>query len=265
MSAVPSLQDIARRMYVMELTLAGEYSRLCYGFILQCQYREIQRENALPGDEVTEEVRERTRWVVQLGTRFAHSMLFRCGAILSAPYVDSRLVGTHVDVRGDEFLRVSRGAIVTLESRPRLPDSDTDSDGSMNSQRPVSMETVMMARGRVNTPIADRTRSRVFFGVGPEWIDQDGPGGEPFWVGLMEDEDSVYDGLVGIIWGEGWEMDEEAYLYDEDTNDRVLVYDVVILGSTRVFDCDGWDVLYHHLARWASTGRNGVLYDNDTV
>ena len=84
-------------------------------------------------------------------------------------------------------------------------------------------------------------------------------------VGLMGDEDSVYDGLVGIIWGEGWEMDEEAYLYDEDTNDRVLVYDVVILGSTRVFDCDGWDVLYHHLARWASTGRNGELYDNDTV
>ena len=265
MSAVPSLQDIARRMYVMELTLAGEYSRLCYRFILQCQSRAIQRETALPGDEVTEEVRERTRWVVQLGTRFAHSMLFRCGAILSAPYVDYWLVGTHVNVRGDEFLRVSRGAIVTLESRPRLPDSDTDSDGSVNSQRPVSMETVMMARGRVNTPIADRTRSRVFFGVGPKWIDQDGPGGEPFWVGLMEDEDSVYDGLVGIIWGEGWEMDEEAYLYDEDTNDRVLVYDVVILGSTRVFDCDGWDVLYHHLARWASTGRNGVLYDNDTV
>ena len=93
MSVVPSLQDIARRVHVMELTLAGEYSRLCYGFILRCQYQAIQLENALSGeDEVTEEVRERTRWVVQLGTRFAHSMLFRCGAILSAPYVDYRLV-----------------------------------------------------------------------------------------------------------------------------------------------------------------------------
>ena len=111
MSAVPSLQDIARRMYVMELTLAGEYSHLCYRFILQCQSRAIQRETALPGDEVTEEVRERTRWVVQLGTRFAHSMLFRCGAILSAPYVDSRLVGTHVDVRGDKFLRKAVGQL----------------------------------------------------------------------------------------------------------------------------------------------------------
>ena len=50
--------------------------------------------------------------------------------------------------------------------------------------------------------------------------------------------------------------------FDEDTNDRVLEYDVVILGSIQVFDCDGWDVLYRHLARWASMERNYPFYGN---
>ena len=80
----------------------------------------------------------------------------------------------------------------------------------------------------------------------------------------MEDEGSVYDGLVGIIWGWDWlllDTDDDVH-FDEDTNDRTLVYDVVILGSTQLFGSDGWDVLYHHLARWASTDRDTLLYDN---
>ena len=59
-SAVPSLQDLARRTYCMELTL-GEYSRLCLLFIRQCVHRAVDAENNLPGEEVTEVVRERSR------------------------------------------------------------------------------------------------------------------------------------------------------------------------------------------------------------
>ena len=61
-------------------------------------------------------------------------------------------------------------------------------------------------------------------------------------------------------------MDEEEYLYDEDTNEQVLWYDLVILGSTRVFDRAGWDILYCLLLRWASVGgpvvRDSVFYSD---
>ena len=40
------------------------------------------------------------------------------------------------------------------------------------------------------------------------------------------------------------------------------MYDVVILGSTQVFDFVEWDILYHHLSRWATTARDNVWYDN---
>ena len=127
-SAVPSLQDLARRVYIMELTLAGEYSHLCLCFIQQCVNQALEAEDDLSGEEVTraeddlsgEEVTEVaidwSRLVVKAARWFAHNMLFRCGAILSAPFVDWRLVGTHVEVRGDEFLRVRRGVYMTLES-----------------------------------------------------------------------------------------------------------------------------------------------------
>ena len=79
----------------------------------------------------------------------------------------------------------------------------------------------------------------------------------------MDDEGSVYDGLVGLICDYDWKrLDDDDNFFDEDTNDRIFVYDVVILGSTQVFDCDGWDVLYHPLAQWASTGRDNLVYDN---
>ena len=190
MSAVPSLQDIARRMYIMELTLAGEYSRLCLRFIRRCVNRAIRAESLLPGEEVPEVVRERSSLVVRAARWFAHDMLFRVGAILSAPYVDQGLIGTHVEVIGDEFQRVRRGAYVTLELRPFQPDSDTESDlnSSVESQRLVTTNTVMIARGRIDDPIANRTRSRVGWGNEPMWVVQDGAGGELFRVGWMEDE-----------------------------------------------------------------------------
>ena len=50
-----------------------------------------------------EVVRERSSLVVRAARWFAHNMLFRCGAILSAPYVDQGLIGTHVEVIGDAF------------------------------------------------------------------------------------------------------------------------------------------------------------------
>ena len=79
----------------------------------------------------------------------------------------------------------------------------------------------------------------------------------------MEDADSEYDGLVGMIWDFEWKrQDDDDDFFDEDTNDCIFLFNVVILGSTRVFECEGWGQLYHHLSRWASSGRNDLLYDN---
>ena len=175
-SAVPSLQDLACQTYCMKLMLSGEYSCLCLRLIRQCVHRAIDAENDLPGEEVTEDVRERTCRVVKAARWYAHNMLFRCGAILSAPFVDWRLVGTHVKVIGDAFLRVRRGAYVTLVSRPLLPDSDTELDSSAESQRLVTTNTVVIVRGRINEPIANRTRSCLCFRNEPEWVVQDRAG-----------------------------------------------------------------------------------------
>ena len=81
-------------------------------------------------------------------------------------------------------------------------------------------------------------------------------GGERFQVGTMEDEGTEYHGLVAMVWDKNWKMDEEEYLFDEDTNERVLWYDLVILGSTRVFDRTGWDILYWPLSQWATRPRD---------
>ena len=71
---------------------------------------------ALPDEMDAEVARERFCLVVKVVRCFAHSMLFRCGAISSAPFVGQRLIGTHVEVTGDEFLRVGRGTYVVLET-----------------------------------------------------------------------------------------------------------------------------------------------------
>ena len=248
-SAVPSLQDLARRMYIMELTLAGEYSHLCLRFIQQCVHQASGALNALPEEMVTEVMLERSSLVVKVARWAAHNMLFWCGTRLSAPFIDWRLVGMHVEVMGDEVLWMSRGAYVTLESRTVLPDSLSDSDSSVELRCLATTHTVMLARGRVDQPIASRTRSCLAFGFEPVWIVQDGGGSEVLQVGWMEDADLEYDGLVGMIWDFDWKrQDDNDDFFDEDTNDRIFVYDVVFLGSTRVFDCEGWGQLYHHLS-----------------
>ena len=233
MLTVPSLQDLARRAYCMELTLSGEYSSLCLRFIQQCVCRAISAENALPGAEVTEVVRERSSLVVKTARWFAHNMLFRCGAILSSPFVDQRLIGTHVDVVGDGYVQVGRGAYVVLQT------DALDLTG-------------MYAWGRER-----RTRSgnRVVY---PSAMG----GSKRFLVGEIVNVGMEYHGLVALVWGSGWEMEEEEYLYDKDTLSPDLVYDLVILGSTQVFDGSGWDILYHHLSRWATTDQDNVWYDN---
>ena len=106
---VPSLQELARRTYCTELALAGEYSRLCLRFIQQCVRRAVKEENNFvilaieegtmrSGDEVPDGVHDRTRRVVKAARWFAYNVLFRVGAVVSAPYVDQALVGTHVEV-----------------------------------------------------------------------------------------------------------------------------------------------------------------------
>ena len=85
--------------------------------------------------------------------------------------------------------------------------------------------------------------------------------GERFRVGSMDNVGTAYHGLVAMVWDSRWEMDKEEYLYDEVTNARDLWYDVDILGSTQVFERTGWDILYHHLSRWATTPRDNVWYD----
>ena len=47
----------------------------------------------------------------------------------------------------------------------------------------------------------------------------------------MEDAELVYDGVVAVIWGERWEFpDFDEDILDENNSDRVLVFNVVILG-----------------------------------
>ena len=101
------------------------------------------------------------------------------------------------------------------------------------------------------------------FGIEPVWVVQDGVRSEQIKVGWVVDANSEYDGLVGVIWDYDWKrLDDDEYFFDEDTNDRIFVYDVVILGSARAVDLDGWSNHYHHLARWASTGRKNPFYNN---
>ena len=175
-SVVPSLQELARRADFLRKTLSGEYSQLCLYFISRCVHRASAALDKLPAGSDPEAVLERSSRVVKAARWFAYNMLFRCGAILSAPFVDWQVVGTHVEMVGDAFLRVGRGAYVTLVSRPLLPDSDTESDSSAESQRLVRTNTVALARGQVNEPIAERTRSCLFFGTNPKWVVQDRAG-----------------------------------------------------------------------------------------
>ena len=218
----------------MEFAVSGECPCLCLHFIRQCVHRAVDAENVLPGEEVPENVRERTCQVVKAARWYAHNMLFRCGAILSAPYVDRRFIGMHVDVVGADDVQVGCGEYVVLEA--------------------VSpTETAMYVWGR-----ARRTRS------GARVIYPSAMGGsERFRVGTLEDVGTEYHGLVALVWDKEWKMDEEEYLYDEDTLARVLWYDLVILGSTRVFDRAGWDILYSPLSRWAGVVRDSsvIYYD----
>ena len=78
----------------------------------------------------------------------------------------------------------------------------------------------------------------------------------------MVDVGTAYHGVVAMVWDWRWEMDEDEYLYDENTNSRDLVYYVVIQSSSQIFDGAEWDILYHHLSRWASTAHDNVWYDN---
>ena len=64
--AVPSLQDLARQTYCIELTLAGKYSHLCLRFIGQSIRRAVKKENDLPGEEVIEAERGRSCLVVKV-------------------------------------------------------------------------------------------------------------------------------------------------------------------------------------------------------
>ena len=282
---VPSLQELARRTYCTELALAGEYSRLCLRFIQQCVRRAVKEENNFvllaikegtmrAEDDVPDDVHDRTCRLVKSARWFAYNVLFRVGAVVSAPYVDQALVGTHVEVYGDEFKRMRRGAFVLFESRPEAPDvssdadgsvgsrfSAEDSDGSVGSRFSAVTTTVMLAEGRVDQPVSSRTRAALGFGIEPVWVVQDGVNNEQIEVGWFEDAGSEYDLLVGVIWGYDWKFpDADGDFFDEDTNDRDFVYDVVILGSARVVDCDGWSNHYHYLARWASLGDDKNLF-----
>ena len=115
-SAVPSVQELARREYCMGTSLSGEYSRLCLHFVRQCVHWANNAFMALSDEVDTEVAHERFHLVVKVARWFEHNMLFKCGAILSAPNVDRRLTGMHVEVRWEEFVQVRRGAYVVLEA-----------------------------------------------------------------------------------------------------------------------------------------------------
>ena len=81
-SAVPLLQEKARRANCLEKTLSGELSQVCLYFISQSVHWAVDVHNAL-GDEV-----EGEGLVVKVARWAAHNMLFWCGARLLAPFVD---------------------------------------------------------------------------------------------------------------------------------------------------------------------------------
>ena len=167
-SAVPTLQTLARRADCLRRAVSGEYSRLCLYFIHRCAHRAVDAQNELSKTAaVTDAVRERTRRVVKATRWAAHNVLFQCGARLSAPFIDRQLVGTHVEVKGDEFLRMRRGAYVTLESRPMPPNISSGSDSSVESLFSATTNTVMLAEGRVDQPVASCTRAGLAFGIEP--------------------------------------------------------------------------------------------------
>ena len=284
---VPPLQELARRTYCTELAFAGEYSRLGLRFIRQCVRRAITAEEDFVlraietgtmrlGDKVPDVVHDRTVRFVRFARWYAYSLLFRVGAYLSAPYGGRALVGTHVEVYGDEFLRMRLGAYVVFESRPVAPDVSSDSSvesrfsetadsgSSVRSRFSAATTTVMLAEGRVDQPVSSRTRAALAFGIEPVWVVQDGANNEHIEVGWFEDAGSEYDGLVGVIWDYDWKFpDDDGEFFDEDTNNRDFVYDVVILGSAQVADCNGWGYHYHHLARWASSGNSKDVFSTN--
>ena len=166
-SVVPTLQTLARQADCLRKAVSKEYSQLCLYFIHPCAHQAVDAQNALSEEAVTDAVRERTRRVVKAARWAAHNVLFWCGARLSAPFIDRQLVGTHVEVKGDEFLRMRRGAYVTLESQPMPPNISSGSDSSVESLFSATTNTVMLAEGRVDQPIASRTRLGLASGIEP--------------------------------------------------------------------------------------------------
>jgi hypothetical protein len=52
-----------------------------------------------------------------------------------------------------------------------------------------------------------------------------------------------------------WDESNGEDYYDEDDNNRVLYYDAVIVGSSQVFQYNGWDRLYSPMSNWLRSGR----------
>ena len=103
------------------------------------------------------------------------------------------------------------------------------------------VRTVMYARGGVGDPKSLEEQWVVPRCVENTWCIK---------VGSVRDTGAAHNGVASLVWEKHMEVSDEECMMDGDTNKRVLVYDVVILGSTLVFDGAEWDILYHHLLRF---------------
>ena len=113
---IPSLRELACQANYLEKALSGEHSWVCLYFINRCVHQADDMYEGLSDKVGEEDVHGRLGRVVKVARWAAHNMLLWCGAILSAPFTDWRLIGTHANVIGDEFWRLWCGTYVVLES-----------------------------------------------------------------------------------------------------------------------------------------------------
>ena len=248
-------------------------------------------------DKVGEEdVHGRLGRVVKVARWAAHNMLLQCGAKLSALFVDWRLIGTHAKVMGDKFFLVRRGTYIALDSCSAgvsgnaLLGSKEFSVESWFSLRTGSKDVSVESRFSAGTGASVESRFSLGFSeqaaasgdtkfcivmyaqgevgdpdnLDPQWVVPScAEDDQHVKVRSMKDTGATYNDIIALVWDLHMEVLDKEHMIDEDTNERVLVYNVVILGRRQVFDGAEWDILYHHLSRWASTTHDNVVwYDN---
>jgi hypothetical protein len=187
---------------------------------------------------------------VKFCTNLGFYRLFEWSSKVSRSSHPNVEVGRHMRISGSEFLQVTVGTYVLLKIDP-VSVIDDDSYDSY-----ISVHAQGVARDGGSRYDRDNRIRRVVPTVGGD--------SQSVCIGQLKGysvnyhgTDAVeYDGVVAMIWEKYMdiEYEDEDNDYDEDDNHRVLFYDAVIVGSSQVFQYDGWDRLYYPMSRWVRSG-----------